>query len=104
MTYFVYTEGSFEEFERVGKDWSGDSAIKHLFKVGTGLDSQILGDFEIIAQLKKSFNFSKANSPFLALLWKECLTMCFKQVKELKTKLTYHREQHQYLTFQFVTF
>ena len=66
--FCMHTEGSFEEFERVGKVWSGDSAIKHLFKVGTGLDSQILGDFEIIAQLKKSFNFSKANSllsPFM---------------------------------------
>jgi glutamyl-tRNA reductase len=30
-----------------------------LFKVGTGLDSQILGDFEIISQLRQSFNRSK---------------------------------------------
>ena len=34
-------------------------ALQHLFRVGTGLDSQILGDFEIIAQLKKSFVRSK---------------------------------------------
>jgi len=37
----------------------GDAAKKHLFKVGCGLDSQILGDFEIISQLKKSFVFAK---------------------------------------------
>lgn len=37
----------------------GDDAKKHLFKVGCGLDSQILGDFEIISQLKKSFVFAK---------------------------------------------
>ena len=30
-----------------------------MFKVGTGLDSQILGDFEIISQIKQSFNRSK---------------------------------------------
>ena len=30
-----------------------------MFKVGTGLDSQILGDFEIISQLKSSFTVSK---------------------------------------------
>ena len=35
------------------------AAIEHLFKVGTGLDSQILGDFEIIGQLKVSFKKSK---------------------------------------------
>lgn len=34
-------------------------AIEHLFKVGAGLESKILGDFEIIGQIKKSFLFSK---------------------------------------------
>jgi len=33
--------------------------ISHLFKVGTGLDSQILGDFEIISQIRQSFSRSK---------------------------------------------
>jgi len=32
-----------------------------MFRVGTGLDSQILGDFEIISQLKIAFNESKSN-------------------------------------------
>jgi glutamyl-tRNA reductase len=27
-----------------------------MFRVGTGLDSQILGDFEIIAQIRNSFH------------------------------------------------
>ena len=31
-----------------------------MFRVGTGLDSQILGDFEIISQIKNAFNQSKA--------------------------------------------
>jgi len=31
-----------------------------MFRVGTGLDSQILGDFEIISQIKTSFNESKS--------------------------------------------
>ena len=37
----------------------GSEAVNHIFKVGTGLDSQILGDFEIIAQLNNSFLRSK---------------------------------------------
>lgn len=46
-------------------------AIEHLFRVGSGLESKILGDFEIIGQIKKSFYFAKeqqAHSPFLERL------------------------------------
>jgi glutamyl-tRNA reductase len=34
-------------------------AVQHLFKVGAGLDSQILGDYEIIGQLKNAFRIAK---------------------------------------------
>ncbi len=35
------------------------SALDHVFRVGCGLESQIIGDFEIIGQLKRSFLNSK---------------------------------------------
>ncbi|MBT8206357.1 MAG: glutamyl-tRNA reductase [Eudoraea sp.] len=53
------TSGSMEAFEKVAYVYKNYEAINHLFRVGTGLDSQILGDFEIISQLKKSFNQAK---------------------------------------------
>ncbi len=53
------TSGSMETFEKVAYVYKNYEAIDHLFRVGTGLDSQILGDFEIISQLKKSFNQAK---------------------------------------------
>ncbi len=53
------TAGSVEEFQEVAYVYKNNEAIGHLFRVGTGLDSQILGDFEIISQLKQSFNRSK---------------------------------------------
>lgn len=53
------TVGSVEEFQEVAYVYKNNDAISHLFRVGTGLDSQILGDFEIISQLRSSFNRSK---------------------------------------------
>ena len=54
-----HSEGTIEDFDKFGNAYEGADAISHLFHVGTGLDSQILGDFEIISQLKKSFKVSK---------------------------------------------
>jgi len=51
--------GTLQEFHDYGYVYSGDLAVNHLFRVGTGLDSQILGDFEIIAQLNQSFKRAK---------------------------------------------
>ncbi len=53
------SQGSVEAFQKVGFVYKNQEAISHMFRVGTGLDSQILGDFEIIAQIKSSFSQSK---------------------------------------------
>ena len=54
-----HSNGDIKTFEKYGYIITGKKAIKHLFRVGTGLDSQILGDFEIIGQIKQSLNRSK---------------------------------------------
>jgi len=53
--------GSVEEFQKVGFVHKNQEAIKHIFRVGCGLDSQILGDFEIIGQIKSSFMEAKSH-------------------------------------------
>lgn len=66
-----HTQGTVEEFEKVAYVYKNKEAISHLFRVGTGLDSQILGDFEIISQLKNGFINSKnagVANPFLERL------------------------------------
>ncbi len=55
------SQGSVEEFQEVAYIYKNQEAVNHMFRVGTGLDSQILGDFEIISQLKIAFNESKSN-------------------------------------------
>src|SRR6056297_1043517 len=65
------TNGTVEEFQEVAYVYKNHDAISHMFKVGTGLDSQILGDFEIISQIKQGFYRSKKQemaNPFLERL------------------------------------
>ncbi|RZN84586.1 MAG: glutamyl-tRNA reductase [Winogradskyella sp.] len=54
------TKGTVEEFQEVAYVHKNNDAISHMFRVGSGLDSQILGDFEIIGQLKAGARQSKA--------------------------------------------
>ena len=53
------TKGTVEEFQDVAYVYKNKEAINHMFRVGSGLDSQILGDFEIISQLKFGARASK---------------------------------------------
>lgn len=65
------TVGTVEEFQKVAYVYKNKDAISHIFRVGSGLDSQILGDFEIISQLKVSARLSKKYqvfNPFLERL------------------------------------
>lgn len=65
------TQGTVEEFQKVAYIYKNKDAISHMFRVGSGLDSQILGDFEIISQIKKSAIVSKKFNllnPFLERL------------------------------------
>ena len=54
------SQGTVEDFQKVAYVYKNQEAISHLFRVGTGLDSQILGDFEIISQIKSSFTEAKS--------------------------------------------
>lgn len=53
------SQGTVEDFQKVAYVYKNQEAISHMFRVGTGLDSQILGDFEIISQIKSAFVDSK---------------------------------------------
>ncbi|MGL4582587.1 MAG: glutamyl-tRNA reductase [Flavobacterium sp.] len=53
------SNGTVDDFRNVAYVYKTKEAIEHLFRVGTGLDSQILGDFEIISQIKNAFYLAK---------------------------------------------
>ncbi len=63
-----YVEVSLEDFYTYAEIFEGKEALNHLFRVSSGLESQILGDFEIVGQLKtwaRRFQKNKALSSFL---------------------------------------
>ena len=76
----THTEGTRELFEELSYIKNGEQAIRHLFHVGAGLDSQILGDYEIIGQIKSAAKFSKKHSSLVAFM--ECSTPNFKAYKK----------------------
>ncbi|WKW47021.1 glutamyl-tRNA reductase [Myroides sp. JBRI-B21084] len=51
----THSNGTVDDFQQVAYVHKNNEAVTHLFKVGTGMDSQILGDFEIISQVKNGF-------------------------------------------------
>jgi glutamyl-tRNA reductase len=53
------TAGDAEIFTKLAYCKQGGDAISHLFNVAAGLDSQILGDYEIAGQLKQAVKFAK---------------------------------------------
>lgn len=55
-----YSDGNLDEFHKYGFEFDGSRAIEHIFKVATGLDSQILGDLQIIKQVKEGYELASS--------------------------------------------
>ena len=55
------TIGSKDAFKELCYIKKNAEAVEHIFFVAAGLDSQILGDYEIVGQLKTAIKFSKEN-------------------------------------------
>lgn len=63
-----HTAGTKQLFEELGYVKNGHEAIQHLFYVSAGLDSQILGDYEIVGQIKSAVKFAKEHGCINVLL------------------------------------
>jgi len=83
--FIKFTKGSLIEFEKHYYVKSGMEALSHLFKVGCGMDSQILGDFEIIGQIRKSAKYSNKNGA-LGSEMTRLIDHLLKTTKEVKNK------------------
>jgi glutamyl-tRNA reductase len=78
------TEASVELFCEMAYIKNGIGAAEHLFEVAAGLDSQILGDYEIIGQLKTAVKFSRENN-FINAFTERLVNAVLQSSKNIKT-------------------
>lgn len=64
---------------------TSEDALSHIFHVASGLDSQILGDYEILGQFKNACRFSKEHG-LLGPVFERMSNVCIQASKEIKTK------------------
>jgi|TARA_B100000767_G_scaffold111289_1_gene106404 glutamyl-tRNA reductase len=98
-----FSEGTVEEFNAICNIHKDQEAINHLFKIGTGLESQILGDYEIVGQLRQSFKLAKrlsTTNSFIERLVNSVL-QASKRVKN-ETKLSSGTTSVSYAAIQYI--
>ena len=78
------TAGDAATFKKSAYIKNGEAAIAHLFNVGAGLDSQILGDYEIVGQLKSAAKFAKQHG-FIKSFSERLINAVLQTSKQIKT-------------------
>ncbi|MEO9147708.1 MAG: glutamyl-tRNA reductase [Ginsengibacter sp.] len=80
----IHTHGNLKDFMEQGYQYYETDAIEHLFKVAAGLDSQIIGDYEILAQLKHAVKEARENGCINNFM-DRVINFAFQASKEIKT-------------------
>ncbi|WP_018617274.1 glutamyl-tRNA reductase [Segetibacter koreensis] len=79
------TTGTKETFKELCYVKQGVEAVQHLFEVGAGLESQILGDYEIIGQIKCAVKFSKERG-FVSAFTERLVNSAIQSTKVVKNQ------------------
>jgi glutamyl-tRNA reductase len=74
-----------QEFEKYSYLYQGEEAITHLFRVGASLDSMIVGEPQILGQLKQAYKASADNNCTGAIL-NRFLHKSFSVAKRIRTE------------------
>jgi len=77
------TAGDAATFKSSAYIKSGMEAVDHVFNVGAGLDSQILGDYEIVGQLKTAVKFAKEQG-FVGAFTERLINSVLQSSKQVK--------------------
>ncbi len=79
------TTGDAAAFSELAYCRKGEAAMEHLFQVAAGLDSQILGDYEIVGQLKQAVKFAKERN-FIGAFLERLVNSVLQSSKSIKNQ------------------
>ena len=82
-----YSKGTVEEFAKVSYVYKNSDAAEHVIRIATGIESQILGDYEIVGQLKDAFYLAKEADTVNAYL-ERLFNVALHASKETKNRTT----------------
>ncbi len=80
----LHTQGTVHDFIEHGYTRQGLTAVEHLFKVSAGLDSQIIGDYEILSQLKHAAKTARQQGCINAFL-ERLINFALQSSKKIKS-------------------
>ena len=72
----TYSNLSTEEFSKIVEIVKGERVIEHLLKLVSGLDSLVIGEDQILGQVKRSYEFARNNNhlgSFLLIIFEKSL-------------------------------
>ncbi len=81
----MHTQGTVQDFIDHGYTSQGLAAVEHLFKVSAGLDSQIIGDYEILSQLKHAAKVARQQGCINSFM-ERVINYALQASKEIKSK------------------
>jgi glutamyl-tRNA reductase len=98
-----FSEGTIQEFAKISNVYKDQEAIQQLFRIGTGLESQILGDYEIVGQLRQAFKMARTLQTTNAYSERliNCVLQASKRVKN-ETKLSSGTTSVSYAAVQYI--
>lgn len=79
------TAGDPAAFSDIAYIKNGLDAVEHLFEVSAGLDSQILGDYEIVGQIKTAVKFSRERG-FIGAFTERLVNCVLQSSKSIKNQ------------------
>ena len=83
--FLAYSGASSEAFEEYARVFEGNDAISHLFYVSAGLKSMVLGEDEILGQMKRAYSLSRENG-YTGYYFNSIFQAAFHTAKKIKTE------------------